>query len=155
MKFRTLVILALSIMLPAAAVAQDPVLTVTEPELGTWEFTGLVAAPIALGVPSEYGLEFGWLGDASGYGGTILGYRYGWDIVDPDNPFDPGWTTPGYVVDLLAAPTISFTHGEHSLHVEVADTAGGLTRAWFTLQIAPPVAVEARTWGAVKTLFGR
>jgi len=150
---RTLMMIVLAGLVPAAAMAADPVLTVTEPDIDTWVWEGVATAPIAVEVASGADLDFSWLGDASGYGGTILGYRYGWDIVDPDDPDDPGWATPGYVADLLAAPTVVFEFGVHSLHVEVADTDGGLTRAWYSLVIAPPVSAAATSWGGLKAAF--
>jgi hypothetical protein len=150
---RALLVLALVALLPAAAVANNPMLTVTESELGTWDFEGLAAVPVVLEVTADTNLNFSWLGDASGYGGVILGYRYGWDVVDPDDPVDPGWATSGYVADLLFAPPVSFSQGLHILYVEVVDAAGGLTRAWFYLDIGSVGASAAKSWGHVKSTF--
>ncbi len=155
MKTLAIFSLAFAVLLPAVAVAADPVLTVTEPGLGTWQCEGPAMTPVVLAVAASTDLAFSWLGDASGYGGIILGYRYGWDLVDPDNPTDPGWATPGYVPGLLAAPTIAFAAGEHSLHIVVADMAGGLTRAWFQVQVSPPTAAENTSWGQLKAAFRR
>lgn len=153
MSIRSLIVSALLILLPAVANAADPLLSVTESSLGTWNFEGVATEYVVLDVAANDDLNFSWLGDASGYGGTILGYRYGWDIVDPDDPSDPGWMTAGYVADLLAAPTVSFGSGFHTLHVEAMDADGGLTRAWIALVVSPVVPVEARSWGHLKAGF--
>lgn len=152
MTIRSAVYCAL-LLLPATAMAADPLLAVSEPSLGTWNFEGMAAEPIVLDVAAGTSLAFGWLGDAGGYGEDIVGYRYGWDVADPDDPADPGWMNVGYVADLLAAPAVSFYSGVHTLHVLVADTAGGLTRAWLMLAISPTVPVEAKSWGQLKASF--
>jgi hypothetical protein len=155
MKSSTTWLLVPILLAPALALAADPVLSVTEPGLGSWDFEGLAASPVVLEVTENAELNFGWLGDASGYGGTIQGYRFGWDLTDPDDPLDPGWTTAGYELDLLAAPPRSFAGGVHTLHVACADDAGGLSRAWFRLEIVPTVPATRTGWGAVKEAFRR
>ncbi len=69
-------------------------------------------------------MEFSWVGDASWYGGVIAGYRYGWDLVDPSDPNDPGWTTSGYELGLTAAPPQNLSLGTHTLHIMVIDEQG-------------------------------
>jgi hypothetical protein len=151
LRARTLLVILSLMLLPAVSAAQSPVLTVTEPELGSWVFEGLDTPVVELQVLSGEALDFSWIGDASGYSGTVAGYRYGWDVMDPTDPNDPGWAT-GFQAGLLAAPTQSFSAGVHTLFVEVMDDADGLTRAGFllTVQVVPSA---AQSWGAVKGDF--
>ncbi|MCP5115980.1 MAG: hypothetical protein GY953_34560, partial [bacterium] len=48
------------------------------------------SSEIASGQP----LNFQWLASAEVYGGEIASYRHGWDLLDVDDPNDPGWTGP-------------------------------------------------------------
>jgi len=129
-----------------------PVLTVWEANNGQWEFTGGVPGPIELVVEVDVALEFSWLADASGYGGIITGYRYGWDVADPDDPDDPGWATD-FQPDLLSAPPQSFSEGLHSLHILAQDSEEGMSRAWFLLDVQPNVPAVTTSWGSVKAVF--
>jgi len=134
--------------------AQEPLLTVQEPELGQWQFEGTGGPPIEVTVLEDDPLDFSWLAVPGGSGALIDAYRYGWDLVDPGDPFDPNWATD-WQVDLLAAPTIAFASGTHTLHVAVRDVAMNVTRGAVVLAVTPPVAQEARTWSAVRRLFRR
>jgi hypothetical protein len=136
-----LALISLFLMLvPLAAAASDqPTLTVTESALGNWVFTEPISAAVTLTVPTEVDLDFSWVADATSYGGAIDGYRYGWDVVDPDDPNDPGWTTADFQPDLLSAPAHSFSGGEHTLHIVARDQAGATTMAAFLLSARCPV----------------
>jgi hypothetical protein len=143
-----------ALLLPViVAAAPAPILDVDEPALGSWSFEGTADPMVLLQVTTVTELSFSWLGDASGYGGTVTGYRYGWDVADPDDFNDPGWATAGYELDLLSAPPRSFLAGVHTLYVAAIDDAQGLTWAGFLIQVEPPVSVTASTWGAVKVEF--
>ncbi len=68
---------------PLRTPIDQPVLTVNEPNLGTWTFqTNGEEPPVFVNPTSPATVLFDWSADASGYGGTIVGYRYGWDILD-------------------------------------------------------------------------
>lgn len=147
---------ALLLVAPAAALnGAAPSLTVTEDTYGSWVFEGLDTPAVVLQVPSGALLLFSWQGDASAYGGTVDGYRYGWDLSDPSDPNDPGWAVVGYVSDLLSAAPTSFGAGTHALTVEVRDTAGTVTRATVMIEIQAGVPVEPRTWGSIKAAMMR
>ncbi|MEZ4386710.1 MAG: hypothetical protein R3D98_03890 [Candidatus Krumholzibacteriia bacterium] len=140
--------------LAVPAAAQLPVLTVQEPELGQWTFEGVDAALVAVEVGEGEALDFSWLAVPGDGGAAISGYRYGWDLVDPSDPFDPGWATD-LQPDLLAAPTQVFSTGVHTLHVEVRDDADGVTRGGVEITVIPPVPVRSRSWSEVRALVGR
>ena len=145
-------VLLFSSFVASPAIAQPPVLTVQEPELGEWVFQGIDDPHLELQVVEDDLLDFSWLAEPGQPDASILGYRYGWDLADPSDPDDPNWATE-LQPDLLSAPTQSFSTGVHSLHVEVQDDLGGVTRAWISMQIVPPVTVDATTWHALKALF--
>jgi hypothetical protein len=134
------------------AAQPDPVLDVFEPGFGAWSFEGTDDPLVVLEVPAGEILNFSWQGDASGYGGTIEGYRYGWDVMDPNDPNDPGWAT-GFQPDLLSAPPQSFAGGVHNFYVVVIDDAGGMTWGGFQLEVQPPISLTTRSWGSVKAGF--
>lgn len=75
-----------------AAADPYPVLTVTVENNGIWTFIGLDSPWLELNVDGDDpDLELSLIGDACGYGGTIIGYRYGWDLTDLSDwlvPFD-------------------------------------------------------------------
>lgn len=130
----------------------NPYLTVQEPGFGTWVFTEIESPLVVVEAAGGTPLEFTWSADASWYGGTIAGYRYGLDLMDPDDVHDPGWTTPDFVPDLLAADPIDFPSGVHTLHIMVVDEEGSWTRAGFLLDFTAPVSNQRLTWGALKSM---
>ncbi len=63
-------------------------------------------------------ITFSWEGDASAYGGTISGYRYGLDIEDLEDPYQ--WAVDWSLNNTSA--TIQFVEpGTHYLYVQVMD----------------------------------
>ena len=153
-----LTIITLCVLLAAAAALAlppaNPHLTVLEPSLGTWEFLETDGPLVELDVTAGDLLQFSWTADASWYGGIIAGYRYGWDLINPFDAFDPGWAT-GLEPDLLAAAPRSFAEGTHTFHIWVQDEEGLWTLAGFQLTIVPPVANETVTWSDIKALYDK
>ena len=39
-------------------------------------------------------LEFQWIATAENYLSSVVAYRYGWDVMDPNSENDPGWALP-------------------------------------------------------------
>ena len=146
---RGLNVLLLATVLQQAAWAADvPQLTVTEVELGTWDFLG-DPPPIQLDIQPGEPLDFSWVGDASAYGGSIQDYRYGYNIVDPD--IDDNWDQ-NWCSTCLSGPTRSFSSGVQLLRIEVRDVLGATTRSAIVLTVRP-VAVDDRTWSVIKRLY--
>ena len=113
--------------------APRPVLTITEPHLGTWQFQGMSGVRPTIQIAPGTVLDFSWSADASDHGALIAGYKYGWDVVDilKDNDwtvsfFDPGW--------LSAHPTV-FYGGVHQINVLVVDDTGAFTLGVITVEI--------------------
>lgn len=117
--------------------AFTPLLTVHETYLGTEQFTGIHGIH-TFDIASTQPLKFSWLGDAGAYGGTIEAYRWGWDLMDPDDPDDPGWAVmPGTTPAHLEAPLTTFSTGIHVLTIQCRDNSDQMTRATYVLDLVP------------------
>ncbi len=107
-----------------------PLLTVRENTLGTAVFVG-GSTPVEIEVGAEQPVSFRWSADGSHYGGTITGYRSGWDILNPEN--DEEWSS--WSVDNTSAPTRAFSGGTHLLSVQARDDLQQLVTATFWLEM--------------------
>jgi hypothetical protein len=112
-----------------------PLLTVDEPTLGTELFTGTIGV-LFFDISPVQPLEFSWIGSAERYFDSIAAYRYGWDVVDPDDQNDPGWALPpGDTPAHRQAPTQTFAFGSHTLTIHCWDEQDQLTRAVYVLNV--------------------
>ncbi len=101
-----------------------PKVTLVEPFLGS-PASSVRFNEIAGGQP----LNFRWTATAEDYNGKIVSYRHGWDLVDPDDPADPGWAVPpGLSEQNLFAAERSFQEGLHSFHLRVVDDSGQVAK---------------------------
>jgi hypothetical protein len=111
----------------ALTVAGDvgPTLTLREPFLGTFHFSG-ASRPLPLDIAAGETVRFCWAADASSYGGEIVAYRYGWDIRDPDveEEWEQNWSSTA-----TCAPVRVFNSGVHIFFLETRDNAESITRA--------------------------
>jgi hypothetical protein len=148
-----LVVTLLMIWAGLAAAQNNPLLEVSEPGLGSWQFSAPVSVALEYDIADGALIRFSWTADAGSYGGTVAGYRYGWDLMDPDDPNDPGWATADLVPDLSATPR-SYNSGLHTFHVRATDTDGGRTLAAFYLRVVPQVPLAKIPWGTLKALYG-
>jgi hypothetical protein len=114
-----------------------PELTVYEQYLGTEVAVGinnLVNYEIVAGQP----LNFSWYATAEAYFGEVVAYQYGWDIVDPADPNDPGWAVaPGDTPAHLYAPERTFSNGDHTFVVQCWDNSDQMTRITYLLSVVP------------------
>jgi RimJ/RimL family protein N-acetyltransferase len=114
-----------------------PTLTIAEPNLGQSIALG-TSYVLSADVAPNQSLSFSWGATADSYVGRVVSYRYGWDVVDVENPQDPGWAVAaGNTLAHRRAPTRSFLSGVHTLVVEATDDSGQLTRARFALNVVP------------------
>jgi len=111
--------------------AASPMLILYDEYLVGFRFLGTNFSPELRELPPGIPLRFTWRADASDYGGTIAGYRYAWDLADPDV-----WNAP-FVEDLTGASEVTFYAGVHTLFVETIDIAGNRTLARVTVRIVP------------------
>jgi len=106
-------------------------LTVTERVLGTYNFVG-GSRPVVLDMAAGQEIVFRWHGDAKGYGGTIRGYRYGWNIRNPQN--DQEWDQ-SWGLNVLRSTPRKFNSGSQRFFIECRDNAETVTRAEFELVV--------------------
>ena len=114
--------------------AAGPFLTVTEPFIGSFRFIGRNFTPIKRDMPPGVPLNFHWTATAEEYGGRILGYRYGWDIADVNNPSD--WPV-SFSPFNLASPERAIYSGTHTFFIEALDNAGTSTLAQIQINVIP------------------
>lgn len=98
-----------------------------------------------LALPPGLSMVFSLEASASFYGGTVVGYRYGWDISDLDNAeaWDVDWTPfarwqdAEREVGLARSAPASWWAGTHVFSVEVQDNSGYVSRVEIKLNIVP------------------
>lgn len=130
-----------------------PELTLDEATRGSWVFVTVDNPLVVLSEnptnpPTPW--EFSWSAISCTATQVPLMYRYGWDVSDPNNDADPGWSPWG--PDTSAPPQI-FYFGTHTFTVEVIDGDGNKTRGVVALGISGPTPVRKTTWGAVKSKY--
>ncbi len=110
-----------------------PGLTISEPFLGSFRFVGTNLNAILKELPPGVPLNFKWEATAAEYGAEIVGYRYGWDVSDINNPTD--WAVP--LGPYKTAPTKTLYAGTHSFLVESRDNSTKVTRGEIIIEIIP------------------
>ena len=111
-----------------------PSLTIFEPFLGVVRFVGTNLTAEKRDLPPGIPLNFRWWADASTYGGQIVGYRYGWDVADINNPSD--WAVSFSPFNLIAPERILYS-GTHTFFVEAIDNAGMTVLGQIEVNIIP------------------
>jgi hypothetical protein len=114
-----------------------PQLTVTNRFLGSLVTSSPSTSPAILDIPAGMPMTFSWKADASSYGGYVVAYRYGWDILDlNDDEQWPGDITPFTGLWARSQPR-TFEFGTHTFHVEVVDNSGLKSRASVSVNMIP------------------
>ncbi len=105
-----------------------PTFTVTNAYLGLVQTSTCIPALTILDVPAGVPLEFTLFADAKWYGGKVVGYRYGWDIADVDDPDQ--WETDytPFLVSSATTPERAYYFGTHTFTAEVIDNSGYCSR---------------------------
>ncbi len=79
-------------------------------------------------VPAGVDLAFTLKACAEHYGGTVSGYRYGWDILDLNDPDQWEIDYTPFVGSLANTPPRNFNFGTHTFTAEVIDNSGFCSR---------------------------
>jgi hypothetical protein len=133
--------------------ATGPILTVTGQYIAPI-ITSTTQTPVTqIGLPSGTPVSFCWTADASSYGGVVAGYRYGWDLIDPND--DEQWEIPftPFGNPQECSPVRTFFFGVHVFYVEVIDNDGFKSRVPIQITYMPGVPVEHATWGNIKARY--
>jgi hypothetical protein len=107
--------------------SSGPLMSVTNDYIGIIRTTSCNTPTTILDSPAGVPLEFTVQATADAYGGTIAGYRYGWDIPDLNDPEQ--WeidVTP--FLSKAKVPARTFFFGTHTLTMEVVDNSGYCSR---------------------------
>ncbi|MBN2185350.1 MAG: hypothetical protein JW746_08485 [Candidatus Krumholzibacteriota bacterium] len=113
---------------------QGPLLTVRETYLGGAKFIGTTMNPTVHKLPPGIPLNFCWEATAFDYGGEIVGYRYGWDIQDLNDPSQ--WVGGGaYSPFTLCAREKRLYTGIHTFFIEAIDDGGRITRGKVEIEV--------------------
>jgi hypothetical protein len=107
-----------------------PILTIEDRFLGRFTFAE-GSRPVRFDIGSGQPLSLCWNADASRYGGSIVGYRYGWDILNPED--DAEWSS--WNTSTTCAPTRTFNAGIHRFFLQVLDIAGTVLQATIEFHI--------------------
>jgi len=77
-------------------------------------------------------LDLSWRGEAESYGSEIDGYRYAWNLVDPDD--EDAWThwSEDYT-SITGLPGL----GDHGFHIQCRDIAGNVITANLRIHVVP------------------
>ncbi|HXV14782.1 MAG TPA: hypothetical protein VEC56_11310 [Candidatus Krumholzibacteria bacterium] len=79
-------------------------------------------------VPAGVDLAFSLSACAESYGGTVAGYRYGWDILDLNDPDQWEVDYTPFIGAVATTPARAFNFGVHTFTSEVIDNSGFCTR---------------------------
>ena len=141
--------------LPALAFAGDgPVLSLTGSGIAPVE-TSEVSLVVAATVDAGSDVQYCWSAVAGISASPVASYRYGWDLLDPNDPNDPGWSGPTTAFDgsEVCSPVQVFLTGTHTFVVEVSDEAAVVTGVVVQIQVNEVVPAAVRSWGAVKGVY--
>ena len=111
-----------------------PLMSVNETNLGSVTKSGVnnvVRVDLVAGQP----LNFSWVADASSYGGVVQEYRYGWNVIDPNNEDDPNWSVPWAPSWRTASRLTGFAEGTPNFVVQTRDNSGSVTRFVYQFQV--------------------
>ena len=111
-----------------------PLLTVTEPYIGSHRFLGPDMNYVESDLPPGVPLNFRWWATAESYGAEIKSYRYGWDIQQIDDPSQWAVAASPFI---KTAEEKTYYSGVHRLLVEVVDNGGKVTYGKIEITIIP------------------
>lgn len=129
-----------------------PWLTVTGDLISPINTIVTTTAPTQVTVASQTTLTFCWTATAAAYGALIAGYRYQWDITNPDD--ESQWQMPLTPLPAQGACSvpIAFASGTHRIVIEAVDSIHGKSRVPIDVNVSA-VPVAPSTWGSVKALY--
>ena len=114
-----------------------PLMKLSNEYVGELRWTSCAPTLAILDTPAGVPLAFKVSGDASHYGGTVVGYRYGWDIPDLNDPEQWEIDLTPFLGSEAPVPGRPFNYGTHTLTVEIVDNSNYCTRIQVKLNIVP------------------
>jgi hypothetical protein len=120
--------------------ATGPAFTVTNIYMGSVRNSSCNPALTILDIPAGVPLQFTLSASAESYGGTVSGYRYGWDIADLKDPeqWEVDYTPfSGTSNRVTTPPRNPFYFGTHIFTAEVIDNSGFCSRIQIKVNVVP------------------
>jgi hypothetical protein len=119
-----------------------PMLTVSNQYFGSLTWMGI--APLAyMDLPPGVPVKFCWQTSAADYGGIVVAYRYGWNVLDVNDPgqWEVDWTPFSMWNedgDGLACSSQRVLYAQaHTFSIEVKDNNGYVSRIEIKVNIVP------------------
>jgi hypothetical protein len=122
-------------LVDVASRSNGPVFEVSNEFMGLVRTSSCVTPVTVIDLPASVEIVFRWRADASSYGGTVAGYRYGWDIDDLNDPTQWETDLTPFTSAVASAPSRHFYYGTHTFSVEVVDDSGQCARAEIKINI--------------------
>jgi len=119
-----------------------PTMTVQNDYIGIIRTSSCNTPTSILDSPASVPLGFNIQATADSYGGTVTGYRYGWDIADLNNPEEWEIDMTSMTMSITGTGTASvppraFFFGTHTLTMEVEDNSHYCSRVEIKVNIVP------------------
>jgi hypothetical protein len=152
---RFLPLFACLLLLPSIAIAGDgPLTTLTGTGISPVE-TSETFTVVSTLVDAGADIQYCWSAIAGITTSPVDSYRYGWDVTDTNDPFDPGWAVPTTAFDgsEICAPTMAFFEGSHRFSLIVLDEAGLATTVEVQIEINQAVPTHHRSTGSLKSRY--
>ena len=108
-----------------AARISGPLLTVMSKHHDPVVGSHVYVSPTKIDLVADTPIVFCWTADACIYGGTVAGYRYAWDLADPND--DAQWNMPftPFASGQACSPDMTIVpYGTHVFYVEAMDHLG-------------------------------
>ncbi len=105
-----------------------PNFTLSNDYLGSLQTTSCKTPVSIIDIPAGVPMTFTLSADASSYGGTVAGYRYGWDIADLNDPDQWEIDYTPFLTKFQTTPQRAFFFGTHTFSAEVIDNSGFCSR---------------------------
>lgn len=117
-----------TVRLAVADYATGPVFKVFNRYIGTIVTSSPSTPAMTVDIPAGVPMTFSLRASAEAYGAIVSGYRYGWDVQDPDDDSQWPMAFVPFVSELEYAPPQSFGAGTHTFCAEVIDCWGYKSR---------------------------
>jgi len=105
-----------------------PLFSLSNEYLGSVTTSVCSTPAVILDIPAGVPLRFQWVADATSYGGTVTGYRYGWDISDLNDPEQWEVDYTPFTTTVATSPRKTYFFGTHTFTCEVIDNSGFCSR---------------------------
>ena len=114
-----------------------PLMVVTNDYLGVVRTTSCQTPLYILDMPASLPLGFTVSASADYYGGSIAGYRYGWDVSNLNDPDTWDIDMTKFVGSTATIPQRTFFFGTHTLTLQVVDNANYCSLVQIKVNVIP------------------